>query len=67
MPVFCSIGSDDDEREPWRLRGLQMHDRRRPLQRGAEVGCEGCCRSIAPCIALHQSRFRLRVDKGVLG
>ena len=22
MPVFCSIGSDDDDRESWRLRGL---------------------------------------------
>lgn len=47
-PVFCSIGLDG--RELWQTRAGDDHLRLPPL--GAAAGCEACCRSTAPCIAL---------------
>ena len=68
MPVSCSTGSD--AREPWRRR--VSDGRRRPLPRGAEAACEGCCRSTAPYIvrdALTASLARLSLPSrgGVRG
>ena len=46
MLDFCSTGSDGRE-----LRRPRVRDAHPRLPaRGDEVGCEGCCRSIAPCI-----------------